>query len=204
MQLPEKLTKLISNAHVEVRNHKRRGLSLPTRKKIWLAMGDLTLNGNKAVFSAGHYRRTMVSIISAEFTLPIWEQYFSSTDPHRMLDMAKKYIDGQFDFDTAKKESRSFSGGLNNVQNFTDEQLNAVLVGHSSVEAVLTALYEAWCDPTGELDEELDSWDSSMFAAGAYANGFPWKDEGCDFDKLHEFWVWYLDEAVPQAYNSYN
>jgi len=43
--------------------------------------------------------------------------------------------------------------------------------------------------------------DSSFFAAAAYAGGAVW-DSDSDSLKRREFWEWWLNEAVPMAWDS--
>ena len=71
-----------------------------------------------------------------------------------------------------------------------------MLVGYACVDLLYIVLYDAFCDDIEELDEELDEWDYSMYAAGVFSNGYPFLEErASDPDKLREFWLDYLNEA---------
>jgi len=61
-------------------------------------------------------------------------------------------------------------------------------------------------DPEGDrsdLDTDRDawSWDESYLASMACAGGSAWAVSS-SLEKRREFWQWYLEQAVPIAYNS--
>jgi hypothetical protein len=50
------------------------------------------------------------------------------------------------------------------------------------------------------LDDDYDpfSWDTSYYTAIAYSGSDPW--DNADIEKRREFWMWYINEAVPKVY----
>ena len=61
---------------------------------------------------------------------------------------------------------------------------------------------ERWYDYDLELfdnDLDPDSHEDDWMCSNAYAKSFP--NERTNIEKRREFWNWYLDEAIPKAYN---
>ncbi len=75
--------------------------------------------------------------------------------------------------------------------------------GHAAAAAVAVALADKKAvDCASGEDDETNSyydWDVSYFASIAYAGG-GLSNSNADIEKRREFWKWYLQEAVPDAY----
>lgn len=196
--MTQELTDLLKSARELVASRADHHLPLPMRKRIWLSFGPIQLDGKKAVKNSAYEKRVALAVSCCKKVLPIWSECFSDVDiAPKALQLAEKYLENGDGYDTVRAEAYSMIGGLHNVEGMSDEELNAVLVGYACVDAAYTALRDCYCGDPDSLDEDLDTWDASMQAAGAYSGGFPWQDPPfcSDPEKLLEFWSWYLDEV---------
>jgi hypothetical protein len=200
MKLTTELSDLLLEARTQLLAHPKYELILPTRKKIWRAMGPYLVGEKyRALHGVGLTRRTMLAVHATTRVLPIWEKHWPTADPHRMLELAQRYIGRQVDYDTVDNAVNSFSGGLENVGGIPSTILYSTYVGHAATGAAFTALNDEWMDDDETLDEDRDCWDTSFFACGAFSGEFPWA-ETSDPEKRLQFWEWYISEAVPKAY----
>lgn len=190
---------IFEEAEQSLKNHTENHLKLVYRKEIWLTGGKVILDSNNmAIKNPGYEFRTLLSISCCKKVIHIWESYFPNSDiAPTALNLAEEYLITQKNYSDIKAKANSLAAGLENTQNLTNEELNALLVGHACVDALYTALSDCYCDDIDDLDEELDSWDASMYAAGAFSGGFPWQDKPYKSNPtaLGEFWTWYLSEA---------
>lgn len=82
----------------------------------------------------------------------------------------------------------------------------AAAVGSASISVVSLASKDEVCFVYGDsskLDEDFDpySWDASYYSAIAYSGSGPWDNK--NVEKRREFWLWYIEKAVAEAYMSY-
>jgi Immunity protein Imm5 len=190
-------SKLISNANGE--------LILSERKRIWSTMGELLIEGNRAIKGIGLTRRTKLASLCVRKVLGLWDEVWPDNyGTRQMLMVADQYLDNSIDFDSAWKRKNSFWGELDNPL-FEGNYLAIVNVGFAAVKVVTTALVDEIFDPQNLeediSDETLDpyQWDASFYAAAAYAGGAPWEEQSNTL-RRREFWKWYLNEAVPSAW----
>jgi hypothetical protein len=193
----------LQEAKAQVRSHPKHELILPMRKKIWRAMGPVVIGErNRAVVTTGLRRRTMLAVCATEHVLPIWEQSLSTKDPHEMLDTAQRYLRGEVDWDSAWETKNSFSGGLKNANSDEWKEIGcSICVGYAAVRTMGVALKDEWMDGDETLDEDRDDWDAGFFACAAFS-GAPWGTNSDPRRRL-QFWEWYIDDAVPQAYSGW-
>jgi hypothetical protein len=125
-----------------------------------------------------------------------------------MIRLAERYVSGKGGRDELIDESSSFRGGLDTSD--SPEKDVAYLVGRGSVRAAFVAAYDEVLEPDEDAGftrqdledpEDPDYWDCAFWIAGAQAGGMPWV-KSFKKRKYGEFWLWYLDVAVPQAWAS--
>jgi hypothetical protein len=82
----------------------------------------------------------------------------------------------------------------------------AAYVGFAAINAVVVALFDEETEELDDdgnviLDQDLDpfTWDTSFYAAAAYSENEPEENK---IQKRREFWLWYLNDAVPLAYQA--
>ena len=180
-------------------------LSFGTRKDLLKELGPLLKDdqGRHSIIGIGLIRRTRLCIDVVKRGLPIWEASYPTTDPHRMIELARQYIERKCDRDHLRDEASGFRGALD-TSDSPDKQ-GAYLVGRSSVCAAYVAASDELLEPDeGISEEELrdpqdpDFWDCAYWAAAAEAGGMPW-EPSFNPERYRGFWNWYLDTAVPKA-----
>lgn len=192
--------KAIKSAQSAIKKNPNNHLPLKNRKKIWLAYGPIDTNEeNIAVQNEGYFKRVQLAIDTCKKVLPIWEKYIGINGiPHKALDYANQYLSKNLNADELQELANNLLAGLENTQNLSNDQLNAVLVGYACVDMLLTLIGDCYCEDLDDDDEDLDIWDTSMYAAGAFSGGYPWQDSPFQSSpiKLGEFWQWYIDHAA--------
>jgi hypothetical protein len=207
MTLSTELIAAIQNASSALSTNTDGELILPERKQIWRAMGDLLVEGNRAIKGIGLKRRTKLARLCVQKVLALWDEVWPYDDgPRQMLITADQYLNGAIDYDVAWERKNTYWSKLDNLI-YEGNHLTIVNVGFAAVKVVTTALVDEIFDPQDPeeniSDESLDpyQWDASLYASAAYAGGFAWEEQS---DKLRrrEFWQWYLIEAVPSAWEA--
>jgi hypothetical protein len=181
-------------------------LILPLRKKLWLSFGPVDKQASLAgQRTAAHSQRTELALVTCRKVLPIWEQYLGGSDiAGKAISLAEDSRRGTCDWDHVADRLNTLYGGLENTDGLDDHQLNAVPVGYACCDTAYVAAIDGdYEEGPDELDDDLDSWDYSMYAAGAYSGGFPFNRRyPSDPERLREFWSWYLDQALAVAQGS--
>lgn len=203
MTLPKELTNILELAKNELMLHPRGELILPIRRHIWESFGEFEFESKyRALPTTGLKRRVKLASLCVNKVLDIWKKVSQDDNPIKMLSIAEQYINFKIDYDTAINKLGSFPDTLINLA--SDEKFYYVVeVGFASTYTVKIALRDedllVYGDDT-ELDDNYDSfsWDASYYAAIAYSGSGPW--DNTNIDKRREFWLWYINEAVPEAY----
>src|ERR1019366_29473 len=202
MEHSTQLTQALELAGVALKANDNGELALPLRKRLWSAMGPREADGARAILGPGLQRRTTLAILTVRHVLPIWETAFPTNHkPEWMLAVAQEYLDQLTDFQTVR--------GLNNLFWSELDCLGsvAVAVGYAAAQSVTTALSDERFDPaaldTVVSDQDLDpyQWDASFYASVAYAGSAPWEEKP-HTNRRREFWTWFLEVAVPAAWDS--
>jgi len=188
MALSTELIAAIQNASSALSTNTDGELILPERKQIWRAMGDLLVEGNRAIKGIGLKRRTKLARFCVQKVLALWDEVWPYDDgPRQMLITADQYLNGAIDYDVAWERKNTYWSKLDNL----------IYEGNH-----LTIVNPQ--DPDENIrDESLDpyQWDASLYASAAYAGGFAWEEQSNKL-RRREFWQWYLIEAVPSAWEA--
>jgi hypothetical protein len=123
-----------------------------------------------------------------------------------MLKGAEALLDRSTARDRVEADKDSFWVEVENLQSDSpDQRMAATYVGFAAAKTVTRALYDEDFQTIDdrEKDDDLDPymWDADFYAAGAAAGGFPW-EESSSVARRREFWQWYLEHAVPSAYEA--
>ncbi|BAZ15341.1 hypothetical protein NIES4071_72130 [Calothrix sp. NIES-4071] len=195
MAIPSELQNLIQEANKSLSSHPQHDLNLGYRHAIWVVFGD-----------TGHLRRTVLALSTVRHVLPIWNRRFPNDDrPQQILNLAEKVISGDVSKAFAEKESQKFWREMQQL-GYEDSGM-AFTVGCAAVASLDTAIV----DENFDLDEidfnltdnrDIEGNDAAFFAACAYANGAVWETVSGrgDSAKRLEFWSWWLNVAVPNAW----
>jgi Immunity protein Imm5 len=193
------LSKLNSNINGE--------LVLSERKRVWRALRERVVEGNRAVRGPGLIRRVKLATLCVQKVLGLWQEVWpEKTGPQQMLVTAEQYLSDSIDFETAWKRVNTFWAELDTLI-YEGKNLTVINVGFAAANTANTALHDEKFNPD-DLEEDIFDdgldpyeWDASLYASAAYSAGFTWEDES-NATRRREFWEWYLNEAVPSAWES--
>ncbi len=195
---------LAEAARAELMREPAGELSLFSRKQIWLAMGPLDAPEDDAPFTKGHLRRGQLFIACVERVLPLWiAAYPEHKGPQIMLRIVRKVLDGNADLNLAKEGRETFRAELEEWSDDEQNKFEPQYIGYGSVKLVTAALDDSIFTtdplPEGEKDWDNDPW-------GWYTDfccSLPFKGNSAqEVARLREYWLWYIDQAVPEAYAS--
>ena len=106
-----------------------------------------------------------------------------------------------------RREARCGRGHLMSVLLDCDaepaEKQPALSAGEAATRGVYVAMHDEDADQAELLDDDLDAsdWDCAFWGACAWSGGIP-RLEGWNQHAYKEYWLWYLDEAIPEAWAS--
>jgi hypothetical protein len=207
MALSEELSRIIEAASEALAANADGELILPRRKRIWTALGPRLVEGARATRGVGLTRRTTLAGLCVRRVLELWTQAWPQNErPVQMLSIAEQYLNESLDFTQAWNSKNMFWGELEKML-YEGEHLIELNVGFAAANVVTTALNDERFDPqqieADVMDDDLDpyEWDASLYASAAAAGGFTW-ETGSDATRRREFWQWYLNEAVPGAWEA--
>ncbi len=226
ISLPEELVLLVRTALGEMEADPQHRLAPQRRRQIYDVCGasldppGRLVRGWLAVITA----RRVLPLFQAEFP--------DDTLPQELLDTAIRCLQGQVDESTADDIQDHGYHASGNAWGHDEAEItwNADLAGAAAYHALKEARgQEPLCDldrffklgvvswPSGEMigstaaplradqfvDEDLCQIDNSDTAANA-AVAFACDPGGplCDPSKLHEFWTWWLTQAIPEAWET--
>lgn len=212
MALPSELSAALRTASTALSQDPDGRLSLPHRRRIRQLFGPFLQNDEEQPEGPGYRRRARLSILCVQYVLPVWDAaHLDANDlntndtenisPQQMLEVAEGVLAGQVSQQQARQANRRFSSVVEGILMNTPA---AAYVGYASIDAVGVAFHD---DDSGaspeEEDDDLtpDEWDDSYRADLAASGGEPGEDNSSN-QRRREFWQWYLEQAVPQAYES--
>lgn len=196
MAISSQLQNLIQDALELVYRHPNHDLNLGYRHAIWAAFGD-----------NGHLGRTALALSTVRHVLPIWKQKFNNDKPQQVISLAEKVISGDVNKAFAEEQSQHLWREMQQL-GYEDSGM-AFTVGCAAVASLDTAIFDENFDPD-EIDFNLtddrdtEGNDAAFFAAYAYANGTVWETVSgkSHSAKRLEFWSWWLNVAVPSAWET--
>lgn len=196
--------RLIEHCRRELLGDPNHLLSFSSRRSLLKALGPLVLDarGYGRELSAGKRRRTELAWRAAMRSVSAWEQGYGTLHAHSILDSVRAYLDGRATLESLEAQADAFQGAL-----LHDQRGNAAayLAGRAAAAAAWVAVGDEMLVPDAGVTqagldhpEDPDLWDAAFFAAGSTAGGIPGAP-AFDRDAYREFWLWYLDQAVPAA-----
>jgi hypothetical protein len=181
-------------------------LVLSERKRVWRALGERLMEGNRAKRGIGLIRRVKLANLCVQKVLGLWQEVWpEKSGPQQMLLTAEQYIGDLIDYESAWERANSFWGELETII-CDGKNLTVVNVGFAAANLVTTALRDEKFNPDNLEEEIVDDlldpyeWDASLYASAAYSSGFVWEEQSNALQR-REFWEWYLTEAVPSAWD---
>lgn len=173
-------------------------LSLATRTQIWKAMLDVD-DAERSYRDRTHLH--MACVRHVQF---VWERAFPGDDGiEEMLSLTQGLIDWTVDIDEAEARSGSFLNDVEARHTGDPAVLRAAMVADAASHMVDSACCrDLWAEIDEELvdDDELlpdtldPSYSCSVAISGA-THSMP--VEKTDVTARREYWLWYLNEAIP-------
>ncbi len=170
-------------------------LLLGLREIIWSDLGPRATPG--AYLNNAHRQRILLAVNAVHRVLPFW---------------AKRYGDSQIPLTSLSTIQALMRGEQPNAKALYDQLWEAVIhlsieqpfvevaVGFAAVQALGTAMYDEFFDPT-DLDQERkdgddpESHDASYYASVAAAGGMP-SDIHSSSERRLAFWRWWLTDGI--------
>lgn len=171
-------------------------LRLNHRAALWASLAA------RAEARTSYVRRVRLNAMSVRHVLDRWRERFPQDDGvERMLQLADQVVAGETDPDAAIVERDRFYVDVVETRKYGDDP-SAMFVGLAAANTVVEALVEDNGDaiPEAEDDENLDpeAYDTSYLCASAAARGLDGRP--ANVEARRAFWLWYLDEAIPEIY----
>lgn len=171
-------------------------LRLDRRAVLWAALAAT------ADARPSYLRRVRLNAMCVRHVLSRWRERFPHDDGvEQMLQLAEDVVAGETDADAAIAERNRFYVDVVETRKYGDDP-SAMFVGLAAANTVVEALVEDNGDaiPEAEDDEDLDpeAYDTSYLCASAAARGL--NGRPANIEARRAFWLWYLDEAIPQIY----
>ncbi len=204
--MSNELIELLKMLKDEVIKHPKGELILPFRQNIYKLLGEHEENEEgHALINQGLLRRTKLAVLCVENVLPIWDNVLvHDTTPHKILENINDYISEKQTWDYLWAIPNSFWTKLDNYMLDGNNYGHALCVGFASINALYVVLNdEDLEEDDNTLDQDLDpyTWDTAFFASLAHSENELY-DEKTKIQKRREFWLWYLNDAVPLAYEA--
>jgi hypothetical protein len=200
--LPFELEQAIQQAKSAVKEHPKRELAPLWRKQIY----DLIASNDR-----GENILKWLAIITAERTVGFWDreapEYYQ---PHNLLKLGRRVLEGEANTSHADQVA-SDAWEYYDELGGTDIDTKALFAATACLEALYrVAGLDRWVDVVIseiEADSDLDPWSSdvAVWAVSAFAgpSGRIWTERS-DSEKRLEFWLWWLEEAIPAAWLQVN
>ncbi len=209
MALPPLLKTELQKAHQVLLDDLGHSLTPRQRYRIYRALESFDDDSTQSLRDHISSRRIKLDILSIQKVLPLWTGFF----PHdtllpRAMKVMEDSLSGLTTRELVKETWRSVNDESEDIaygdQSHRFQRRVRILV------AVRRCLEEIWVKGDAfahamEVDFKdqspiaLDSWtsDAVQWAADAYRDN---ESGGFDQNRSLEFWIWWLDEAVPAAW----
>jgi hypothetical protein len=188
---------VIASAQAELAQSPEGILSLKHRARIWAQLATLS------DARIGHVRRVQLNEACVRRVLDRWHARFPGDNGvERLLKFARQVVDGQVDEVRALEQRDRFYVDVVETRRYADDA-SAMFVGLAAANTVIEALIANNDDaiPNVDDDEEMDpeTYDVSYLCASAAARGL--NARPADAEARRDFWTWYLNQAIPEAYS---
>jgi hypothetical protein len=196
-ELPADLRQRLDHARAVLAERDDGELPLPERRAIRERLGPFQPVDATAA-PAGLRRRVRLGELAARRVLPFWyAERPGDAEPERLLELAGAVLEREADPEEARREAHRFLDRMQRMEDLGDAGATAAEAARKVVFTALSGDVSDTGDEDSEEEIEPDDWDPTFVAALAAA-GYP--DE--DPVRRREYWSWYLDEAVPEAWHS--
>jgi hypothetical protein len=204
LKLPEEIRKLLTDVKVKVKDNSKGELILPLRKNILLQLGDFEVSKyGKASFTLGLKRRLKLASLCVRKVVEKWSDTLKVNEkPMQMLSLAQDYLAGKIDKRIIIYQIGAYSSEIDNMGEGENDGLLTSL-GYASIATADIAVRDVHLMVRSKPDASDDDfdfydWDAYYWSSLAFAGNNPWIEEAIETKR--EFWLWFLEEAVPEAF----
>lgn len=165
----------------------------------------LAIHNKLKEFSKEHQPTNMIwktlELICARKVLPIWLEYFpNENNPIEILDKAEKQLFEGKEFEDSTMLMAELKAYLDGKFDLGEKFFRAIYSGFACWAASGSILFDIECiEAESELELEPDDWNASFIASLAYSGGAVWEESVGDSKKRREYWLWFLNKAIPEA-----
>lgn len=193
---------LLDRARAEVLAHPDNDLPRPMRIQLQLALGP-----HLRAPGVGLSRRANLCLLVVKKLRPIWERHYPELPAveavQDMIRVAEQRLRGEITQREARRGRSHLMSVLLDCDAEPAEKQPALSAGEAATRAVYVAMHDENADQAELLDEDLDAsdWDCAFWGACAWSGAIPGQ-AGWNQEAYKEYWLWYLDEAIPEAWES--
>jgi hypothetical protein len=178
-------------------------LNLGLREMIWSAFGPRATANDR--LEEPHIQRIRLAVAGVVHVAPLWRQRAEEDEvTFEALTSIEKLLRGSLLLEDKKKVFDQLWEMA--VHRSANASISEAAIGFASVQALSTAIYDEFYDPSCLDPERTDeddpeNHDSAYYSAVAQAGGLP-GDENSSPERRLEFWRWWLNEGVESAFNA--
>lgn len=204
-QLPEALAEACLAARQTMLSNTEHILSARARWKVLATLGSQH-RGGMPFENPGRFIRTRLSLLSANRALSLFQKLAPNCiEVPAAYETALRFLGNQSSADEAYQR---MDAGAEEVDSLNVRNPAAYFAGYSVLEALTCALQDIDFVDTDTAEHEPedaqtggDDNDAASFAAAAFARAAG--DSGGDpAQARREFWTWWLDVAIPKAWEN--
>jgi Immunity protein Imm5 len=198
--LPPDLEQRIAEARAELEARDDGRLPLPQRRRLRETFGPWEPLDAPAA-PPGLRRRVELARRAAEHVLPVWyAEAPGDHGPEQMLELAERRLNRDISEAQADDLADQFRVHADALAYRKEISQRALAAGEAARLVLVATDLDDFAEYPPDADDgdiDPDNWEAAYVAAVAAA-GYP--DE--DVNARRDFWRWYLDEAVPEAWGS--
>jgi hypothetical protein len=199
LKIPAELSEILAEAEKSINDNGE--LTAANRLRVHQVMENLL---SKIHPNAGHYTRAKLAIACSYSSLHLIDVYPNEKQKaERVLKNSIDTLQGKYDSDVLESENEMLYTDSVNLMNEAKPFVPAVYGSFACNAAVNTVLYDSDFDSLG-IDEKIsapEDWDASFYASIAHCGAAVWEGTG-DNSKRKLFWLWYLNQAIPFAWDT--
>jgi hypothetical protein len=171
------------------------------REKILRVIEELSIVEHS---NAGYLRRSRLALICAQASIVRVAKFENVNKVARaMIQNGQLALLGQCDLKMLEKQNGNFHTEVIDLLEYgDDEALLAVYAGMACFSAINTILYDTNFDLVGKYEKDVppDDWDPSFYGSLAAAGSASWEMKNGEAERSR-YWRWYLETAIPKAWN---
>jgi hypothetical protein len=175
-------------------------LPASSRKFLFQRVQDLSVHEHP---DAGYLRRSRLALGCAFEVVGLMNHYnIARTHAEDILHAGIQALLGRHELASLEHENARLHTEVIDLLEHGETAFVSVYAGMACFSAINTILYDTNFDLIGanERDVPPDEWDAAFHASLAVTGGAVWENKG-DPETRRQFWLWYLDQAIPYAWD---